>query len=72
MVKIGSQHRLPLLPVRRSTSTGYCGRMSNWTGTPRQLVDLAERTRDPESSWWFRYLMAFGAGATVMLLVLTR
>ncbi len=69
---IGSQHSLPLRRVRRSLNEGYQGRWESWTGTPRQLVDLAARARDPESRWWFTHLLAFGAGAALMIGWLTR
>lgn len=59
--------------VRRSTRTGYVGSMSNWSGTPRQLVELNCWTRrEPESTWWFRHLYAACVGATVALFFLTR
>lgn len=73
MVEIGSQHSLPMRRVRRSLNEGYMGPMSSFTGTPRQMADLAGWVRrDAESTWWFRYTLAFGAGAIVTLLVLTR
>ena len=71
-ITIGRQHRAPLLPVRRSLNTGYVGRMSNWSGTPRQVTELRERTdRDPESRWWFSHVIAAGAGAAVVLLLMS-
>jgi len=69
---IGRQYRTPLLPVRRSLTTGYVGRMSNWSGTPRQVTELSARTdRDPESRWWWSHAFAACAGAAVVLLLVT-
>lgn len=73
MVKIGSQHRLPLLPVRRSTGMGYVGRLSNWSGTPRCLEELQGWVRvEPERKWWFSHIVAAGIGAMVAIAWMTR
>lgn len=59
--------------VRRSTRTGYVGSLANWTGTPRQLAEIAGWVKpSPESRNWFRLTLAFGAGFTAALLWLTR
>lgn len=71
-ITIGRQHRAPLLPVRRSLNTGYVGRMSNWSGTPRQLERLSDvDDRDPESRWWWSHAFAACAGAVVALLLVS-
>lgn len=76
MVKpqIGQLHRTPLLPVCRSLDSGYVGRLSNWTGTPRQLERLAEAAETPpfDARRWFRDAMFAAAGATAVLAWLTR
>ena len=74
MVKIGSQHRVPLRPVRRSLAEGFQGDwVSSWGGTPRQIQRLSDSAKPAfDSRWWFSHILAMGAGATVMLLVLTR
>lgn len=72
-ITIGRQHRAPLLPVRRSLNTGYVGRMSNWSGTPRQLERLADvDDRDPESRRWFRDVLMIGIGAMLVIAWVTR
>lgn len=70
-VQIGRCYSLPIRPVRRSLNEGFQGDWTCWGGTRRQLLDLAERTREPESAWWFRYTIAAGIGAVAMLLALT-
>lgn len=70
-ITIGRQHRAPLLPVRRSLNTGYVGRMSNWSGTPRQILDLRERP-DRRPVWWFSHTIAAGIGAVLVLAWVTR
>lgn len=72
--RIGALHRLPLRPVRRSLTEGLQSDWTTaWSGTPRQLQRLASTARRPfDSRWWFSHVLAFGAGATVMLLMLTR
>lgn len=39
------------LTFRRSLRTGYVGPMSNFTGTPRQLRELAGATRMRGREW---------------------
>ena len=70
--RIGALHRLPLRPIRRSLNEGLQSDWASWSGTPRQMADLAGWVRrDPEARWWFRYTLAFGAGAIAALVVLT-
>lgn len=53
------------LPVRRSLNTGYVGRLSNWSGTPRCIAEL--RDDDVESRWWWSHAFAACLGATLVL-----